>query len=82
MSFEDPAYGDIPTEIRPQPIFTELEVEQPPTVAKSVIAVATALGTAIATALADGQVSVWEIVLGALGAVVAGASVWATSNRS
>lgn len=51
-----------------------------PTIAKAVVAVVGALTTAIATALADGRVTSWELILGALGAVGAGAAVWATSN--
>lgn len=52
-----------------------------PTVAKAVVAGAGALGTAIATAVADGRVTVWEIVLGALAAIGTVAGVWATSNK-
>lgn len=58
-----------------------LIVAEKDTIAKSVVATATALGTAIATAVADGHVTVWEIVLGVLGAVAAGATVWSTSNK-
>lgn len=57
-----------------------LESEQQ-TVAKAVVAVTTALGTAIGTALADGKVTVWEIVLGVLLAAGSGAAVWATTNE-
>lgn len=52
-----------------------------PTVAKAVVAVTGALGTALATALADGAVTVWEVVFGVLAAIGAGAAVWATDNR-
>lgn len=51
------------------------------TPAKAIVAVTTALGTAIATALADGQVTVWEMVLGGLGAIAAGATVYAVTNK-
>jgi hypothetical protein len=51
-----------------------------PTIAKAVVAVTGSLGVAIAAALADGEITVWEIVLGAIAALGTGAAVWATSN--
>jgi hypothetical protein len=54
---------------------------QGPTIAKAVIAVTGSLGVAIAAAVADGSVTVWEIVLGVLAALGTGAAVWATSNE-
>jgi len=62
-------------------IMTTPLVDQKPTIAKAVVAAATSLGVGIATALADGQVTVWELVLAILGTIVAGAGVWATSNE-
>jgi hypothetical protein len=56
-------------------------VDQKPTIAKAVVAAATSLGVGIATALADGQVTGWELALTILGAIVAGAGVWSTTNE-
>lgn len=56
-------------------------VGEPQTIAKAVVAGTGALATAITTALADGQVTVWEIVLGVLLAAGSAAAVWATSNK-
>ena len=63
------------------PRYEELTVVEEPTIAKAIVAVTTALGTAIATALSDGHITVWEIVLSVLGSIAAGAAVWATSNK-
>lgn len=51
------------------------------TPAKAVVAASVALSSAIATALADGKVTIWELALGILGALIAGGTVWATSNE-
>ena len=67
--------------MRPLPEFTELTVDEKPTIAKAVVATTGALGVAIISALADGRVTVWEIVLGVLGAIGAGAATWAVSNK-
>ena len=56
-------------------------VEEKPTVAKAVVAGAAALGTAVATAVADGHVTTWEIVLGVLATIGTVAAVWATTNK-
>jgi hypothetical protein len=56
-------------------------LDQGPTIAKAIVAVTGSLCVAIAAALADGRVTVWEIVLGAIAAVGTGAAVWATSNE-
>lgn len=62
--------------------YTEtLTVSEPETIAKAVIAGATALSTGIGTALADGGVTIWEAVLFVLGAAVSVASVWAVTNK-
>jgi hypothetical protein len=60
---------------------TALTVGEPQTIAKAVVAVTGALATAITTALSDGRVTVWELVIGGLVALGSGAAVWATSNR-
>lgn len=52
-----------------------------PTVAKAVVATVGSLSVGIATSLADGQVTVWELALAILGAIGAGAAVWATTNE-
>lgn len=71
------------SELPPRSVeYTEtLTVSEPQTIAKAVIAGCTALGSSLATALADGSVTVWEIVLGMLGTAVAAASVWSVSNK-
>jgi hypothetical protein len=53
----------------------------PDTIAKAVVAGTGALGVAIISAVADGHVTVWEIVLGALAAIGTAAGTWATSNK-
>lgn len=63
---------DVPTTVYVTP--------QEQTAAKAIVALATALFTAITTAVADGHVTVWEIVLGVLTTVIAGASVYAVTN--
>jgi hypothetical protein len=60
---------------------TQLTVGEPQTIAKAVVAVSGALVTAITTALSDGHVTVWELVVGGLVALGSGAAVWATSNK-
>jgi hypothetical protein len=74
---------DLPTALPPSMEFTQqLSVgSEPQTIAKAVIAVATALGAAIATAVSDGHVTWPEVALGILGAIIAGASVWAVTNK-
>lgn len=58
-----------------------LPVSVKDTSAKAIVAACSALSVAIAAALADGQVTVWEIVLGVLGAIVAGGLTYSVSNR-
>jgi hypothetical protein len=58
-----------------------LTTEPRPTVAKAVVAATGALGVAIVSALADGQVTVWELVLGILATIGTTAAVWAVSNK-
>jgi hypothetical protein len=53
----------------------------PDTIAKAVVAGAGALGVAITSALADGHVTVWEIVLGVLASIATAAATWAVSNK-
>lgn len=53
-----------------------------PTIAKAVVAAVGALTVAIGTALTDGQVTTWEVVLAILGTIGAGAAVWATTNKA
>lgn len=52
-----------------------------PTIAKAVVATVGSLSVGIATALSDGQITVWELALAILGAIGAGAAVWATTNE-
>lgn len=59
----------------------ELVVEEKPTIAKAVVAASGALGVAIVSAMADGHVTVWEIVLGVLATIGTTAAVWAVSNK-
>lgn len=82
MYHDDPVHTDpaVTQPITRYTATTELTVGQPQTIAKAVVAVTTALGTGIATAVSDGRVTWVELVLAALGAAAAGASVWAVTN--
>lgn len=72
----------LPTEPRNVEYTETLTVtDEKPSVAKAVVAGSGALGTALATALADGQVTLWEIVLGVIATVGTVAAVWATTNK-
>jgi hypothetical protein len=62
-------------------LFLQVPPAREQTIAKAVVAVTGSLGVAIVAALADGKVTVWEIVLGVLTALGTGAAVWATSNE-
>ncbi len=74
---------DVPTAMQPQYELTaEPAVSEPQTIAKAVVAFSGALGVAIASAVADGRVTVWEVVIGVLAAVGTAGGVWATSNKS
>jgi hypothetical protein len=50
------------------------------TIAKSVVAFATALATGIGTAVTDGEITGVEWAVLALGGIIAAASVWAVTN--
>lgn len=56
-------------------------VEEKPTVAKAVIAGATALAGQLTTALVDGSITANEIISGVSFVIIAVASVWAISNK-
>lgn len=58
----------------------ELTTEQP-TVAKAVVAGVGALTTGLTTALADGAVTIWEVVFAVLLTIGSVAAVWATTNK-
>jgi predicted membrane-bound spermidine synthase len=60
---------------------TEPDEPNKPTIAKAIVAAVGSLTVALATALTDGNVTQWELILAFLGAVGAGAAVWATSNE-
>lgn len=64
-----------------QPVVSELVVPEKDTIAKAVIAFTGAMSTSIVAALADGRVTVWEIVLGLLFAAGTGAATWSVSNK-
>lgn len=60
---------------------TELTVGPPEqTIAKAVVAVATALMTGLTTAVSDGNVTWIEVVIMVLGAAIAGGGVWSVTN--
>lgn len=72
--------GALPLEpVYPQVALVDVKEEE--TIAKAVVAGSTALATAIGTALSDGHVTVWEVVLGVLLAAGSAAAVWSTSNK-
>lgn len=56
-------------------------IDDTPTPAKAIVATVGALTTGIVAALADGHVDVWEIVLGVLLAIGAGATTYAVTNK-
>lgn len=60
---------------------TTLDVVEKPTPAKSVVAGATALLMGLTQSAADGHVTVLEIVITVLAAIIAAGSVWAVSNK-
>jgi hypothetical protein len=64
-----------------EPVYSALVVEEKPTVAKAVVAATGALTTGLTTALADGQVTIWEVVLTVLFTIGTTAAVWATTNK-
>lgn len=68
-----------PVNVTPDP--WPVPIAEKPTPAKAVVAGATALTTGLVTAIGDGRVTVVEIILMALGAIIAVASVWAVSNK-
>jgi hypothetical protein len=57
-----------------------LDLEKP-TVAKAIVAGVGALTTGLTTALADGHVTVWEIVLAVLFTIGTAAGTYATTNK-
>lgn len=67
--------------LRPEDLPSTVVVEEKPTIAKAVIAGTGAMATAIVAALADGRVTVWEIVLGVLLAAGTAATTWSVSNK-
>ena len=67
-------------EVTPQAT-TTLDVVEKPTPAKSVVAGATALLAGLTQSAADGHVTVIEIVITILGAIIAAGTVWAVSNK-